>query len=194
MKITKDQFQQIFPNASQENIETYTLPLNIGFAEWGMETPRRIAAFCGQISVESGDLKYNKELRSKWNTSNPKDQAYPTGDLYEGRKALGNYVPNDGPRFIGRGLIQLTGRANYTKFGQMICVDLVKYPERAEEPKNSVLIALAYWKDRGCNAYADVWNIDKITELVNGKAKLHLEQRVKASERALAVLTGTGAA
>lgn len=190
-KLTEEILGKCFPNCPEEKIKLYLPAFTINLPQYAMITPRRIAAFFGQISIESGDLRWDEEKPSKYNKKDPADPNEPTGTLYEGRKAtLGNYVQGDGVKFIGRGIIQLTGRANYTKFGQRIGVDLVKYPERAKEPNNSVRIALEYWKDRGCNAHADAWNLDKITELVNGKAKLHYDKRCKASERALVLLGG----
>ena len=190
MKLTAEKLKAIFPNAKGEKIETYLACFQKEFPRYGMSTPRRVAAFLGQIGVESGELKYDEELRSKWNTLDPKDKEQPTGNAYEGRKAsLGNYVAGDGPKFIGRGIIQITGRANYTLYGNKIGVDLVKAPEKAKEPEIATRIALEYWTNKNCNAQADAWRLDKVTELVNGKAKLHLDKRVEFSERALAVLT-----
>jgi putative chitinase len=189
MKITAEQLKKIFPKTRQTTIETYANLFSIHFGQWGLTTPRRVAAFLGQIGWESGELRYEEEQRSKWNTSDPKDPTCPTGDLYENRKNLGNYVPNDGPKFIGRGIIQLTGRGNYTKYGNVVGCDLVKYPERAKEPEWATKIALAYWKDKNLNSHADAWNLNRITEGINGKAKLHLEERIAISERALKVLT-----
>jgi len=189
--LTKEQLKKIFPNAKEDKIDLYLPAFTQAFPQYSMTTPRRVAAFFGQIGVESGELKWDEELPSKWNKVDPKDPNEPTGTLYEGRKAtLGNYVKGDGAKYIGRGIIQLTGRANYTLYGQKIGVDLIKYPERAKEPLNAVKIALEFWKGRGCNAQADAWRIDKVTELINGKAKLHLDKRQKISERALKVLGG----
>ena len=190
MKITAEQLKKIFPNAKADKCEMYAAAFTKEFPNYSMFTPRRVAAFLGQVGVESGELKYDEELRSKWNTENPKDSSQITGNLYENRKNLGNYVVGDGPKFIGRGIIQLTGRANYTKFSGKVGVDLVKNPERAKEPPISTKIALEYWKDRNLNSHADVWNLDKVTELVNGKAKIHLDKRIEYSERALKVLEG----
>lgn len=190
MKLTAEKLKKIFPNAGKEKIETYLSCFLKEFPRYGLSTPRRVAAFLGQIGVESGELKWDEELPSKWNKVDPKDKNEPTGTLYEGRKAtLGNYVPGDGPKFIGRGIIQITGRANYTNYGGKIGIDLVKNPEKAKEPLIATQIALEYWVSKNCNAQADAWRIDKVTELVNGKAKLHLDKRVEFSERALKVLT-----
>lgn len=190
MKITAEQLKSIFPKTKLEVLETYALQMSKQFPQYQMSTPRRVAAFLGQVGHESAGLQIVEEMRSKWNTTDPKDQNCPTGNLYENRKDLGNYVPNDGPKYIGRGIIQLTGRINYNKFGSRVGVDLVNHPERAKEPPTSVKIALEYWKDKNLNSQADVWRIDKITELVNGKAKLGLKERTEISERALKVLEG----
>jgi len=190
MKITGEQLKQIYKHTPKDKCDAYALAFSKEFPNYGLFTPRRVAAFLGQIGVESGELRFDEELRSKWNTSDLKDPNAITGDLYENRKNLGNYVKGDGPKFIGRGIIQLTGRANYTKYGGLVGVDLVKNPERAKEPAVSVKIALEYWKEKNLNAQADVWRLDKITEAINGKAKLHLEQRTLISERALKVLEG----
>lgn len=189
MKITAELLKSIFPKTKIEILETYALHFNKEFPNYGLFTPRRVAAFLGQVGHETAGLQIVEEMRSKWNTSDPKDHTCPTGNLYENRKDLGNYVPNDGPKFIGRGIIQLTGRGNYNKFSR-VGVDLVKYPERAKEPEVSVRVALEYWKDRNCNSQADAWRIDKVTELVNGKAKLGLAERTKISEAALKLLEG----
>lgn len=191
MIIRESQLADIFPMASKEKIKEYTAAFNQTFGSYGLSTPKRIAAFLGQIGVESGQLRFDEELPSKWNKANPDDPLEPVGSLYEGRKAtLGNYVQGDGAKFIGRGIIQLTGRANYALYGGKIGVDLIKNPERAKEPLLATKIALQYWKDRGCNAQADAWRIDKITEAINGKAKLHYERRLKYSQTALRVLQG----
>lgn len=194
MKISEGQLQSIFPLAAKEKVKDYCAHFNKYFPSYGLTTPRRIAAFLGQIGVESNQLRNEEELPSKYNKADPSDKDEPTGTLYEGRKAtLGNYVQGDGPKFIGRGIIQLTGRANYTLYGRNINVDLVKYPEMAKVPEIATRIALEYWKSRNCNSQADVWRLDKITELINGKSKLHHDRRVKYSATALRVMEGGAA-
>ena len=69
-----------------------------------------------------------------------------SGQAYEGRKNLGNTQPGDGPRFRGRGFIQLTGRANYDYFGKKIGMDLVNNPDLALRPDIAARIAAEYWK------------------------------------------------
>lgn len=95
---------------------------------------KELALFMGQVQHESGNFRYNKELAS--------------GKAYEGRRDLGNVNAGDGVRYKGRGWIQLTGRANYQKYGKMLGIDLENNPEMAEDPEIANKLAVAYWKDR----------------------------------------------
>jgi len=188
MLISEEQLKKIYKNCKPDKLKLYCEAFNKVWPEFGINTPKRIAAFLGQVAVESGELKYDKELPSKWNKKNPKDPNELTGTLYEGRKNLGNLQKGDGPKFIGRGVLQLTGRANYTDYSKKLNLDLVNNPELAATPEVSVKIACQYFKDRGLLALADAWNLDEITRRVNGNAKLHLEQRMAYSEVAKKVL------
>lgn len=187
--LTPQRMERCFPNTDPAIREEYRRHFCKYFPQYGLFTARRIAAFLGQIACESGDLKHFTEIRSKWNTSDHTDSSRITGDLYENRKSLGNYVVGDGPKFIGRGIIQLTGRANYTKFGGKIGIDLLKAPERASESEIGTRIALEYWKDRGGNSQADGAFWDRCTELVLGKANnLELRRRQVRTKDILAIL------
>ena len=187
--LTQNKLKAIFPNIKPDKCVLYTDAFNEILPQYAIDTVRRIAAFLGQIAVESGELKYDKELPSKYNKKDPKDLKEPTGTLYEGRKNLGNNQPGDGPKFIGRGILQLTGRANYERMSKILNIDLVNNPELACDPKISTKIACEYFKQNGLLDLADKWNLDKITERVNGRAKLHHDLRVKYSETALKVLS-----
>ena len=187
--ITEEQLKAIYPNCKADKIKGYAAAFNLAFPVYKIDTPARIACFLGQVGVESGELRYDKELPSKWNKKDPKDKNEPTGTLYEGRKNLGNTVAGDGPKFIGRGVLQLTGRANYADMSKKLGLDLVVNPELAATPEVSVRIACQYFVDRKLLELADLWDNEKITERVNGKAKLHLKERIGYAEKALKVLT-----
>ena len=186
--LTKDKLREIFPNVKPTKSELYANAFNDVFPQFEINTEKRIAAFLGQIAVESGELKYDKELPSKYNKANISDPLEPTGTLYEGRKQLGNTQVGDGPKYIGRGILQLTGRANYENMSKKLGIDLINNPELACDPVVSTKIACQYFKDRDLLTLADKWDIEKITEKVNGKLKLHLDLRKAYSERALKVL------
>jgi predicted chitinase len=90
---------------------------------------------------------------------------------YEGRRDLGNTQPGDGPRFKGRGLIQLTGRANYQQYGQAIGRDLLtneQWRQVADDPNLAVDVACWYWETRRLNPFADQDDITTITRRING--------------------------
>ena len=89
---------------------------------------------------------------------------------YEGRADLGNSEPGDGARYHGRGVFQLTGRANYQRYGRMLNIDLEGQPELALDPRISIQIAFAYWRDRNLNAAADRDDAARVTQLINGGA------------------------
>ena len=187
--ITEEQLKIVYPNCKPDKLKSYTAAFNLAFPVYKIDTPARIACFLGQVGVESGELRFDKELPSKWNKKDPANKAEPTGTLYEGRKNLGNTAAGDGPKFIGRGVLQLTGRANYADMSKKLALDLIGNPELAATAEVSVKIACQYFVDRKLLEMADVWDNDKVTERVNGKAKLHLKERIAYAEKALKVLT-----
>lgn len=91
--------------------------------------------------------------------------------VYANRLGNGNAASGDGWRYRGRGLIQLTGRANYRTFGELIGVDLVTHPELAGMAEYSFLIAAAYWHQQKLNSLADGDNLDGITQRINGSIR-----------------------
>ncbi len=186
--ITEAQLKAVFPACKADKLKVYTAAFNEVLPQFKMDTPKRIACFLGQVGHESCQLKYDKELPSSWNKENPKDANEPTGTKYEGRKNLGNTQPGDGPKFIGRGILQLTGRANYTDYAKKLGIDLVGHPELACDPIIATKIACQYFKDRGLIELSDSLDVDTITLKVNGKAKLGLEERKHFTQKALEVL------
>lgn len=86
-----------------------------------------------------------------------------------GRKYLSNTDIHDGSRYIGRGIIQLTGKYNYTYFGKKTGLNIVEVPELAASPKYAAKLAMAYWVDKKCQKYAISENCDKVTEIITGK-------------------------
>jgi putative chitinase len=107
----------------------------------------------------------------------------PAQKRYEGRADLGNTQPGDGYRFRGRGPIQITGRANYKKYGDLLGVDLVGNPDLAAKSEYAFRIAALYWDTHNCNELADVGDFQAITRAINGGYK-GLADRRKYYERA----------
>lgn len=133
---------------------TYALLLTQAMAEFGIDTARRQAAFLAQVCHESGSLRYTKELAD--------------GAAYNGRADLGNTQPGDGPRYKGRGFIQITGRSNYRDCGTALGLDLVGQPEALELPEPACRSAAWFWKARGLNQFADTDAFGTLTRRING--------------------------
>lgn len=90
------------------------------------------------------------------------------GYAYANKMGNGPESSGDGWRYRGRGLIQLTGRANYLARGNEMGIDLIADPARASEPAIAARAALSFWKARGCNHAADADDVQSVTRLVNG--------------------------
>jgi putative chitinase len=146
-------------------------------ARYQINTPLRIAHFLAQVAHESDGFCTCEE--------------YASGAAYEGRKDLGNTQPGDGKRYKGRGLIQLTGRANYKTYGGRIGEDLVGNPVRAADPPTSLILACEYWKNTrgGLNQFADKDDIVTITRAINGGLN-GLDDRKQYLAKAKKILAG----
>jgi putative chitinase len=125
-----------------------------------IDTDKRIAAFMAQAAHETNGFKTLKEY---WGPT-----AQQAG--YEGRKDLGNTVKGDGKKFMGRGIFQITGRANYATYSKKMFADnrLLDKPELLELPEYAVLSALHFWNDRNLNKHADAGNFTALTKAING--------------------------
>ena len=75
---------------------------------------------------------------------------------------------SDGSKYRGRGLIQITGRANYMACGEALGIDLIKQPELLEKPQHACMSAACFWATKGLNTLADAGQFDKITQRING--------------------------
>lgn len=170
--ITLDELLQIMPLA-KGRAAVFHLPLVEAMEEFGINTPARQAAFLAQVCHESGSLRYVRELAS--------------GAAYEGRVDLGNSEPGDGVRFKGRGLIQVTGRANYRMCGQALVLPLEEQPELLEQVVHACRSAGWFWQSRGLNALADAGDFRLITRRINGGLN-GFADRLAAFERANEVL------
>ena len=147
----------IMIHATAANITKYYNALNQKMAENGINTPLRQAHFLAQIAHESGELRYSEEIAS--------------GEAYEGRADLGNTQPGDGKRFKGRGLIQLTGRSNYKRYGDARGKDYTTDDTAkllAIEPNTGVDVSCWFWTEHDLNTLADADNVMEVTKRING--------------------------
>ena len=155
--------------ASQARAEELGVSANVHFRTYGiLDNSLRLIHFLAQLAHESGNFRYMEEIAS--------------GAAYEGRKDLGNTQPGDGKRFKGRGPIQLTGRANYRRYGQQLGIDFENNPAIVAIPSVGLLVACKFWSDNGLNELADKDDVVSITKRINGgtngladrKAKLEI--------------------
>ena len=182
--ITLDQLRAIMPTAGIR-AETFLTPLNRAMAEFDITTPARQAAFLAQIGHESGSLRYVRELAS--------GAAYDTGRL---AARLGNTLEDDGDgeRYRGRGLIQITGTANYRDCSAALFGDprhLLDHPELLELPDAAARSAAWFWSAKGLNELADAGDFLRITKRINGGTN-GIEDRHAFYTRAQLVLHSGG--
>ena len=154
MIITSQQLSKIYTSAPLARVEVFLGPLNLAMEEAEINTPQRTRMFLAQIGHESGQLRYTEELAS--------------GAAYEGRIDLGNSQVGDGPRYKGRGLIQLTGKNNYALAGLALDLDLLEHPELLKEPLPACRSAGWFWKQNNLNSLCDLNLFEKLTRRING--------------------------
>jgi len=177
-------------------------PLESTFVKYDISTPLRKAAFIGQCAHESGNFKtlqenlnYSAEgLMKTWPSRFPtleianqyaRQPAKIAGKVYNGR--MGNTSEEEAAKYMGRGLIQLTGKENYANCGTALSIDLVGNPTILIEPKYAVLSAGWFWNKKGLNSLADSSDIETMTKRING-GLIGLDDRKAKIAKALSVL------
>ena len=133
--------------------------LEEAMVEHAINTPARQAMFLAQVAHESGRLQFVKELAS--------GEAYDTGPL---AARLGNTPEDDddGRKYKGRGLIQITGHDNYRICGEALGLPLLNSPELLELPNYAAKSAAWFWESHGLNELADSGDFQRITKRING--------------------------
>jgi predicted chitinase len=185
----------------------------------GITQPTEQAMFMAQMDTESGGFKsLNENLNYQPERlyqvfpkyfNGPADAAQVAqggpeaiaNRIYGNR--MGNKDPGDGFKYRGRGVIQLTGKANYEKFGQILGIDLVNNPDMASDPAVASKIAIAYWKNRVPEQAAQQGDVKSVTKAINGgyngladrqsKFQMYLQQ-AKSGQLAAAAGAAGGAA
>jgi putative chitinase len=178
--VTVAKLRRLAPTGRADILDALARDFAVIGAAYGLTASApRICHFLAQATHETMGLSRLREL------GGPSYFA-----RYEGRKDLGNVQPGDGVKFHGRGIFQLTGRANYTAMSPLLGdgVDLVANPDRAMEPSLSLRIACIFWSDRGLNGFADADNIGMITKRINGGHN-GLAERTMLYEKARTIWT-----
>ena len=206
--LTEAQLAAMIP--SNKEVAAWCEELNKALPKYDITTPERIAGFTSQCAHESGDfnqlienLNYSQQSLErvfpryfgpgKRNAAeyarNPEKIAnYVYMDENRTSK-LGNTQPGDGARFIGRGLKQLTGRDNYTRFAKDYDMTAEQAAEWLETKEGALASALWFWNTKNLNAVADTGDVVRMTKIING-GDIGLADRQARYEKAMAVLTG----
>lgn len=205
MFVTLELLQKICPKTKQSVLAQYIDGLNQVGSHYGLfEDPRRIAAFLAQVAHESGGFNFVQEnlnygAKGLMNTFK---RYFPSEDLakqyerkpekianrvYANRMSNGDEASGDGYKFCGRGLIQLTGRANYTKFAQDLGISLDETVAYLETPEGAVSSAGWFWDQNNLNQWCDKDDFVTLTKRING-GTIGLEDRKHHYELALKLL------
>jgi putative chitinase len=171
---TVEKLNIALPLALPTKVDLYFTPLKGSLIQHGITSDLQVAHFIAQIGHESASFLYSEEIAS--------------GAAYEGRKDLGNTKKGDGVRYKGRGLIQITGRANYTAYSDYAGKDYVSQPELlAQDPAVAVDSACWFWISRKIGPLADADDVKAVTKRINGGFN-GLDDRIQNLKRVKALL------
>jgi len=202
MELTKEQLRQLLPR--NQYINQWHNALSQLLPDYEINTPQRIAAFVAQCAHESGgfiflteNLNYRAEsllkLFPKYFKSMSEAQAYErkpekiANRIYADRMGNGNEASGDGFKYRGRGLIQLTGKTNYTWFAASLEISPEEAAEYTQTFEGAAQSACWFWETNKINTFADKNDIVGMTKRING-GTIGLDDRIKHYEHALHVL------
>ena len=204
MELTKEQLKQLLPK--NPYIDHWHHALEILLPDYDINTPQRMASFIAQCAHESNSFtalkenlnykpaslrklfgKYfpNDEIAQEY-ASKPNKQEAIANRIYANRMGNGNEASGDGYKFCGRGLIQLTGRDNYTFFAGSLSITVEEASEYLQTFEGAAQSACWFWETNNLNKVADAGDIIKMTKIING-GTIGLDDRIKHYEHALHV-------
>jgi putative chitinase len=205
--ITLDILQQLCPKTKKSVLELYATPLHEVAEYYDMyQNMNRAAAFVAQTAHESGGFNFVKENLSygakglmvtfkKYFPNEDLAKQYErkpekiANKVYANRMGNGDEASGDGYRFCGRGLIQLTGRNNYTKFAADLGISVEDTVAYLETPAGAVSSAGWFWDNNNLNQYCDNNDFVTLTKRING-GTIGLEDRQHHYQLALKLLQG----
>jgi putative chitinase len=205
--ITLELLQKVCPKTKKEILETYVAPINKVAKAYGiLDNHKRVAAFLAQIAHESGGFNFTKEnlnynakaLQSVFKKYYPTEKdaiiherkpEQIANRVYASRMGNGDEKSGDGWTYRGRGLIQLTGKENYTKFSESIKKPLKEAVDYLETAEGAVESAAWFWNKNKLNELCDKDDFTTLTKRINGGTN-GLEDRKHHYEIALKALKG----
>lgn len=207
MQLSYEQLNEFFDDTNEDIVEAFVQPLNDTFEEFEIDNPKRISMFLAQVGHESGGLRHRKENLNY--SAQGLNKIFPKYFIRAGRdanqyarnpEAIANVVyanrmgngdedSGEGFKFRGRGLIQLTGKTNYSAFAEFMDMDLDAVVDYLETEEGAAMSAGWFWDSRDLNKWADAGDIVKCTRLING-GTIGLADRKKHYEEALHIFGG----
>jgi putative chitinase len=201
--ITLEQLNEAFPDATEEDVAKYYNGFIQVFEDYEINTPKRQAAFIAQVAHESGQLRHVVEnlnysaqglmkIFKKYFTTQTAAQYARQPEkianrVYGNRMGNGPESSGEGWMFRGRGLIQLTGKSNYSEFAEDMEMSLEEAIAYLETPEGAVESAAWFWDKRNLNSLADRGDIVTMTKRINGGTN-GLQERIELYEHALSIL------
>jgi putative chitinase len=204
-ELTKQQLKQLLPK--NPYIDQWHHALSILLTDYEINTPQRIAAFMAQCAHESGEFiflsenlnykpatlrkifpKYfpTDELANQY-CSKPNKAEAIANRVYANRMGNGDEASGDGYRYRGRGLIQVTGKQNYTWFAASLEITPEEAAEYMQTFEGASQSACWFWESNNLNQWADKGDIVTLTKKING-GTIGLDDRIKHYEHALHIL------
>lgn len=177
-------------------------PLNNAFIKYGITDINEKAMFLAQTTHESNDYKrleesFNYTPKRLFEVFKKRVGTLENAKKLcsEGSKAIADFVyggrlgnsKDEGYKYRGRGIIQLTGKNNYEYYGKKINIDLVNNPDLAKEPNAAMEIAMLFWKEKGLGLFAKKGDVKAVTKLINGGYN-GLDDRQKRFNKILEIL------
>jgi putative chitinase len=205
MELSKEQLQQLLPK--NPYLDYWHGALTQLFPDYSIDTPKRMAAFIAQCAHESNNFtaleenlnykpptlrklfgKYfpTDELAAEY-CSKPNKQEAIANRIYANRMGNGPEESGDGFKYKGRGLIQLTGKDNYTFFAGSLGISVEEAAEYMHTFEGAAQSACWFWETNNLNQWADSGDIVTLTKRING-GTIGLDERIKHYENALHVL------
>lgn len=205
MQLTKEQLKQLLPK--NPYIDQWHSALSQLLPDYEINTPQRVAAFVAQCSHESaGFTALRENLNYRWQSlrkifpkyfptdelaqeyaNKPNKQEAIANRVYANRMGNGPESSGDGWRFCGRGLIQLTGRDNYSWFAASLGISVEEASDYLQTFEGAAQSACWFWETNGLNRWADAGDILTLTKRING-GTIGLDDRIKHYNHALHVL------
>ena len=202
MKLTASQLKQMVPGIT--HVDHWIEAFDQLLPDYEINTPKRIAAFIAQCAHESGGFRFLKEnlnykaeslmktfpkYFSDRDTANAyaKQPAKIANRVYGNRMGNGDEASGDGFRYCGRGLIQLTGKSNYSWFAASLEISPEEASAYLETFEGAAQSACWFWESNNLNVEADAGDIKKMTKKING-GYIGLDDRIKHYEHALHIL------